>query len=130
MTWLTLRFISLIVHAAKEEAGSLVSCGRSCDTHTHTLAQRKYLNLINYIYKHTAKAIKFAAHGRAAAARLNVCSKTLRQSNRSTKSGQLYFYAAARRAVFKYPVLRLGVEYLLVKGVKYASNDSASFLRI
>lgn len=99
-------------------------------THIHTLAQRKYLNLINYIYKHTAKAIKFAAHARAAAARLNVCSKTLRQSNRSTKSGQLYFYAAARRAVFKYPVLRLGGEYLLVKGVKYASNDSASFLRI
>lgn len=49
---------------------SLVSCRRSCGahTHTHTLihtqALFKYLNLINYIYKHAAKAIKFATRTR------------------------------------------------------------------
>lgn len=69
MTWLTLRFISLIVHAAKEEEGqaALYRVGAAvAHTHTliHTQAQCKYLNLINYIYKHAAKAIKFATRTR------------------------------------------------------------------
>lgn len=46
----------------------LVSCRRSCaahiQTHIHTQTQCKYLNLINYIYKHAAKAIKFATRTR------------------------------------------------------------------
>lgn len=76
----------------KRRPSSLVSCRRSCAAHIHTQAQGKYLNLINYIYKHAAKAIKFATRTR----RMLFALKLSVNQIEAPKVAKWNLYAAAR----------------------------------